>query len=316
MQGDGREPHTRERVNRMEVHGLPDRHAGALAIGASPAASGDRPYGRSVPTAGATSPDGASPRPMPPRRRANAVMFHIGRSGSTVLADLLAQHADCFWSGEIYERAFQTLERQGTPLQSGAVPLDPVQFLAHVMSRADKPIYGFELKFYHLQLFGVALEDFLSLLDALEFRHFVVLERRNALRKIVSSLVAQQKNKYRQPSGEQASLTRVRLDVDALHVDRTTGPLVGFLQTYQERFRRLDQLLAGRSVLRLTYEDDIEPDPRIGYRRACEFLGIAPQPVDVRLGKSNPFPLAEILLNCTEVQQALSGTPFAWMLDE
>ncbi len=29
-------------------------------------------------------------------------MFHVGRSGSTVLGDLLDQHPDIFWDSEIY----------------------------------------------------------------------------------------------------------------------------------------------------------------------------------------------------------------------
>ena len=82
----------------------------------------------------------------------------------------------------------------------------------------------------------------------------------------------------------------------------------------REQFRRLDELLANRNVLRLTYEDDIAPDPRIGYRRTCEFFGIQYEPAEVRLGKSNPFPLAEILVNYSEVERALRDTPFAWML--
>jgi hypothetical protein len=67
--------------------------------------------------------------------------------------------------------------------------------------------------------------------------------------------------------------------------------------------------------LTLTYEDDIESDPMIGYRKMCDFLNIVPEPMTVRFKKRNPFPLERIILNFEDVEAALRGSRFEWMLE-
>lgn len=78
----------------------------------------------------------------------------------------------------------------------------------------------------------------------------------------------------------------------------------------------MERSLGGRNVLRLTYEEDVERDPRVGYRRICSFLEIKPHDVPVRLGRTNPFTLGELIENFDEVRQALDGSQYGWMLEE
>ena len=51
-------------------------------------------------------------------------------------------------------------------------------------------MYGFEAKFFHLDIFELELADFLQRLDTLGFERFIVLERKNTLLKVISSLIA------------------------------------------------------------------------------------------------------------------------------
>jgi hypothetical protein len=65
----------------------------------------------------------------------------------------------------------------------------------------------------------------------------------------------------------------------------------------------------------LTYEDDVLEDPTRAYSKICEFLGVPPGPApQIRHARTTPFGLREVVENYLEVEQHLSGTPFARML--
>lgn len=246
-------------------------------------------------------------------------MFHIGRSGSTVFADLLNQHPQIYWDGEAYlslfSKVFESWNEKVEKLEASVPPLDLIQFLHDRMAFAGQRYYGFEVKFFHLRLANVALPDYFDQLRQLGFDHFIVLKRRNFLRKIVSSLAARKRAAtYHRQVGTQLELTRVYLDVGQIVIDRDAKPLLALLDMYQQCFHELDQYLDIANVLRLTYEDDIAADPRAAYQRACAFLDLAPHSVSVRYGRTNPFPLQEIIINYDEVKRVLADTPFAWML--
>ena len=112
-----------------------------------------------------------------------------------------------------------------------------------------------------------------------------------------------------------AQLTRISIDPACVQIDADCKPLVGYLDDYSERFETLARLLSGRHSLTLTYEDDVSDDPRHAYRKVCDFLGLnAPEP-EVPFGKTNPFPLSEIVTNLDEVATSLAGTRYEWMIE-
>ena len=86
------------------------------------------------------------------------------------------------------------------------------------------------------------------------------------------------------------------------------------LKREQESVCALKETLNKRRLLCLTYEDDIATGPEIGYRRICDFTGIGDHPVTVHFEKTNPFSLSEVLINYPQVERALRGTDFEWML--
>jgi hypothetical protein len=232
-------------------------------------------------------------------------MFHVGRSGSRVLASLLDQHPRVFWDGELYEPSHR-IWRPGR---------DPMALLDRRMRLAGRRWYGFEMKFFHARLVDRPFPAMLQALFERGFDRFIVLRRRNTLRKVVSSVRLHTERRSHRGPGE-AELRRLRIDVDDLRIDRDRKPLLDYLEDYERQFARLDEALQGRPVLRLTYEEDIAEDPTRAYRRCCEFLGIEPRPAEVAFGRTNPFPLREILTNADEVAEALRGSPFEWMIDE
>ena len=50
------------------------------------------------------------------------------------------------------------------------------------------------------------------------------------------------------------------------------------------------------------------------YKRVCEFVGIEPTETIVRLKKTNPFQIEDMLENFDEVKSELKNTPYEWML--
>lgn len=251
-------------------------------------------------------------------RTANVAMFHLGRSGSTMLADLLRQHPHVHWDGEIYNHHFRRLARVEGPLRIGETEtgLDPVGCFEQCMHHSLRRVYGFELKFCHLELAGTDLADYLKRVTERGVTHFIVLERRNYLRKIVSAVIARQTRQYHLRTWKEPTLNRVRIDVEDLAIDFDRRPLLSYLEGYRDNFARLDDLLADRRVLNLTYEEDLAPGPQESYRRICAFLGLTPRRPAIRYARLNPYSLSELILNFEEVAAALAGTPFTWMLDD
>lgn len=247
-----------------------------------------------------------------PTPRGRVAMFHVGRSGSTVLGNLLDQHSRISWQSEVVFKHYSQFP-QG--MSKDAPQADPLQLMLASMAGINADFYGFEAKFFHLDRMGVSLAEFLTMLDDLGFAYYIVLERKNLLRKIVSSLIAKQRGAYNRRVGHRAELTRIVIDIHHVRIDGDDNSLVAFLENYHNQMRELKRRLAGRDVLCLTYEDDILNDPLVAYRRVSKYLGVVPEPVRINLGRINPYPLREIVENFDEVAQALKETPFEWMLE-
>lgn len=244
-------------------------------------------------------------------RPGNVAMFHGGRSGSTVLGLMLQETHRVLWAGELYETpvADQTL--------TAASGHDaPVRYLRRHMIHAGSRYYGFEVKLQHLRMLHLEPPEYVESLSGLGFDHFILLRRRNTLRALVSIAIAAEDGRYHQAADAPPVLRRVVIPVEVVSPLGVKRSLIARLEHREARFSVLEHALRGRNVLHLTYEEDVNPDPLVGYRRICSFLGMEADDVTVRLGRTNPFPLRRIIVNLDEVQEALSGSPYEWMLDD
>lgn len=232
------------------------------------------------------------------------LMIHIGRSGSSVLGDLLTQHAKIHWDGEIFEMDNEKWNGKS----------DPLETLQARMRATNKRHYGLEFKFFHAGLIGLSLEDAIKQFKQNGFNRFIVLKRENYLRKIVSSRIAQETGRWFIRSGTEPTLTRIHLDLDNLLMDKQVGPLLSFLQAYDRDFERIETLLAGQQILHLSYEADIEQTLDTAYRKVCNFLNLPTTPARLYRARTTPFKLSEIIENYNALSAALENTPYAWML--
>ena len=224
-------------------------------------------------------------------------MFHIGRCGSTVLGQLLGQHPRICWASELYGRVFTEWRRQNGGVEVvREMPEDAIRMLRRDMRSALHRFYGVEIKPFHLRLIGYSADAMLRHLDDLGFTHFILLDRRNGLRKVVSSIIAHEVDgRSHFGADEEAELRRVRVDVNDVRIDFDAKPLVDYLEDYDAQMQILETKLQGRKLLRLTYEDDIQDDPRSAYARVCAFLGLTPAETSINLSRTNPFPVREMI---------------------
>ena len=257
-------------------------------------------------------------RPVTSLLRPGAVaMFHIGRCGSTVLADLLRQNKKICWDGEIYQAYCDWLESKGIALTPNSLRGEsPFALLQQHMRFSGAKYYGFEIKFYNLRCYGIKTQVFVDEIEKLGIDRFILLERRNYLRKIVSSVVAEKAGKYHLRIGSKSKLVRVKIEIGELDLDYDRKSLLDHLRGFRDDVLNFQRLMNGRRLLKLTYEDDIMQDPVKTSIQVCEFLGISPAPGVIRYTRSTPFPLRDVVANFREVETALAGTEFAWMLND
>ena len=250
----------------------------------------------------------------PSSARQLVTIFHIGRSGSTVLGDLLNQHSAVEWLGEIHEWP-EFLDRAAPP-GSGS------ELLRRLRSRlpgVTRPVVAVEAQFFHLHDHGIPLHTFLDELRG-EFPEpaacrFIVLRRKNYLRKIVSSLAARQRGRWFARPGSPVPPVHLEINPERVCIDGDAQPLIDYLRDWDAQFDQLDSELATDGPLCLTYEDDIEQDPLVAYRKVCAHVGQPPEAPEVRFARTTAQPLTEIVTTLAAVRQALAGTEYAWMAD-
>jgi LPS sulfotransferase NodH len=158
------------------------------------------------------------------------------------------------------------------------------------------------------------LSAYIALLAAQGFERFIVLARHNHLRKLVSGIAGKRSGLWHTRTAVRGPAP-VPLPVEDFRFGPWRGTLLECLRDLDAQHARLLAELAGRQVLRLSYEEHISDDPGVAYRAVCAFLGLEPRPVRPTLTKTNPFPLRDIVSNWDEVAAVLAGTPYAWMLD-
>jgi hypothetical protein len=256
---------------------------------------------------------------LSPFRAGNIIMLHLGRCGSTVLSTLLKQHKrEIFWASELYVKIFREWEKSnGGEEVVGDMPVDAIDYLKDSMKHALHRYYGFEIKPFHFRLIGFTFENFMRRLEEMEYSHYILLDRENRLRKIISSLIAHEdRNRYHHKETMKVKRKKVYIDVTNVAIDYQSKPLLTFLSDYQVEMTSVSKYFKHKNYLSLTYEKDIQDDPLKGYLRVCDFLGLKPKKVSVKLSRTNPFPVKDMIENFDEVESVLNGTNYEWMLYE
>jgi hypothetical protein len=249
-------------------------------------------------------------------RPGNVAMFHVGRVGSTVLGSMLRQDRRIHWPGEVFEREHM---RYTKAVKAGGYTRlkDPLKILRTEMRAAGHRTFGFETKFldeHHLKVIGLDLESYIDALSRLGFDRYVVLTRRNILRRLVSGIVLRETGRAHVLATQAHERRRFHLDLNGIPLGARSFDVVDAIQMIEEGHERLSRALAGKKVCELNYEDHISDDPFVAYRRLMTFMGLEPGQPTIAFRKTNPDPLSETIENYDELLAALETTPYKWML--
>lgn len=249
-------------------------------------------------------------RAIPPTRQAGAyatsllrpsagpaardfLVFAQGRTGSSLLVDLLNGSPDVHCDEEILARPV----------------LLPGRWVAAKRSRRPEPVYGFKVKLYQLTI-DQALEDPGGWLFAMhrDGWRVVHLRRRNLLRQVLSNVVASRNRRYRYRSEPAGAPAPIRVDpAEILH-------WMGVRERVGEAERGA---LARVPHERVCYEDDLVPSAR--HQATLDRLGAAlrfePGRATTTLRRINAGRLSDLVANHAELERALSGTRWEPHLD-
>ena len=241
-------------------------------------------------------------------------MLHVGRCGSTVLANQLAQHPDLYWDGKLHRKAFM--------LYGDAVrDFDTARWTRRQFSISGRRWYGFEFKILQDQysaLLGTTPENFLDICDEIGVTRYILLVRRNTLRHVVSHYASRNRGSWHATTKGSVKNQDFDLDINDITTGSAPGrPLIDYLQEVDEAHAAIRARIPADKLLEIEYEADINDRGAVfAYEKTCAFLGLTPAPAEVKNVKINPFPLTDVLRNYDEVAAALTDTPFAWMLTD
>lgn len=253
--------------------------------------------------------------PTSHRRPGVVLMLHVGRCGSTVLANLLAQNPKVFWDGKLPRKAKQLYGIQG------AARIDHAAWTQAQFAISGDRYYGFEFKIladHYPAIFNTSTEAFLDTCDRIGVTHYILLARRNTLRHVVSHYASKSRGNWHAEAGEKVQKKEFALDLEDITTGRAPGrTLQDYIAEVKAAHEQVRTQLADKNFLELEYEHDIDAaGAEAAYARICEFLNIAPGTVEIRNRKMNPYPLSSVLTNYDEVAQTLEGTEFAWMAQD
>jgi LPS sulfotransferase NodH len=251
-------------------------------------------------------PPEAPPVPLPRQAAVSALgfvplaagrpflIYGQGRTGSTLLGDLLAAHPQVFFGNEVL---------------AGHVRA-PRRYLEGLRRRHAQTCYGVHVKPYHLTV-SQRVTDRRRWLSQLAGAGWMIvhLQRENTLRHVLSNVTFNQGGTSHFRLGDGRTTERARVDVpDLLRHMRARAALAR-----QER-----EEVEGLAELSVSYERDLASGPE-GWSRVTDVvfrgLQLPHHPVSTELRRINTGTLPEIVANYDEMADALSRTEWAHLLD-
>lgn len=225
-------------------------------------------------------------------------IFHLGRCGSTVLASMLNDGG-------------HDLIHLGDPFTDNK-DKDTIEYLKE-FTESDKENVIFDCKPYKFEALGpgrginMSFDDFVKgLKEEVGVDKIVLLKRNNYLRRTISGMVAERSGIYHHIGPSTIQNNPVSIELDTLYWFVSSE-----FKEIDDWYENVEEL----SDMVITYEDNIQNDPKDAYRKMCEFMGLAPNPkVDTHYKKTNPLPASVMIKNQDDLQKAFGGTEYEWMI--
>ena len=234
------------------------------------------------------------PKPRLPKTPKRFTIFGQGRTGSTLLVELLHSNPNICSDGEILNHwinfPHNTVKRQ--------------------LLSCNRPVYGFKLLSYHLDVV-LCYEHPERMLDWLASEGFkmVYLKRENILLHALSQINARERGFHQREGHKGATGKKPGIEVKK-------KDLFWWIERMESRDEYEKRVLVGRDYLPLIYERDLERSEQWfkTIDSICEFLEIDTFAPSSSLRKVTPSSLNELVLNYDELRQWLKGTQYHELL--
>ncbi|MEM1324448.1 MAG: hypothetical protein AAGI23_00760 [Bacteroidota bacterium] len=219
------------------------------------------------------------------------VIFTSGRSGSTLLVDLLNSHPQLQCDDELLKRRVAF----------------PKSLIRTFEQQSQQPIYGFKLLSYQLMNVQTGIHDKRAFLDHLtqqEQYQLIHLARQNKAKQALSIIYAFYRGQWHNQSGSRQKQTaKFELSPDIY---------LFFLEelVILEQFEQ--QMLQDRDYLSLTYETDLGRPEYYETTMQCvaDFLNIDNFQVETSLRKVTPSKLSDMITNQEELVNVVRNSRF------
>ena len=220
------------------------------------------------------------------KKKARFVIFGLGRSGSTLLKQLLDSHPEITCEGELLNPEDNYINN---PILLKVVYKFPSQFFALRSLLSKKPVYGFTLLFYQYSPPAKLIEKLIK-----KNWKFIRIYRENSLDQSLSHLVAEKTKMWHRFDNHETEIPKLTVSPEELK-DR--------LKIVKKNKQTETKLFENFAHFKVVYEDDLknESDWTETTRRIFEYLGVNPAPVSASIQKTYSRPYSEIIENYDEL---------------
>lgn len=224
------------------------------------------------------------------------VIYTRGRTGSTVLTDLINCHPDIFCDVEIFNFIYSN--------NKVAFPLKYIDSCSKRASIYGKTVYGFKVKISQLSI-EHKYSDYEQILSELNRKNwkFIYLKRENYLRHKLSNLLITETNVYHLKENDEPYKKKIKVDCDLLMKAIKFGEEVEMLEK---------RSLKNIPYLEIIYEKDLfdKSNHQETANRIFEYLGLKTCNVYTDYKKVTPDNLEDSILNFEELYNYFKNTEY------
>lgn len=216
------------------------------------------------------------------------VIFSTGRSGSTLLVELLNCFPSVFCDTELLKRRL----------------VDPLSLIEARASQSQKEIYGFKLLSYQLRDIQISIHNKRNFLKRLSRNgyHTIYLSRENKLQQAISSVLAMAQSRWH--STKLSDNAAITMDVNVL---------AQTIKEMEDLAKHEEKLLKSIPHLSLSYEQDLE-EKEAHYTTMNKLSDYLNQPFvepNITLKKLHKGHFSDYIHNWEEVLQFIENSKFS-----
>lgn len=220
------------------------------------------------------------------KKKIRFVIFGLGRSGSTLLKQLLDSHPEITCEGELLNVEEKYVTNQ---LMRKLIYKFPSQFFALRSLLSKKPVYGFTLLFYQYSPPAKLIEKLIK-----KNWKFIRIYRENSLDQSLSHLVAEKTKVWHRFDSEEKETPKLTVSPKELK-DR--------LKIVNKNKEAETKLFEDFAHFKVVYEHDLKNQDKWAEttRKIFEYLGVNPAPASASIQKTFSRPYSEIIENYDEL---------------